>query len=228
MEKNAVKKLKKVVVPNTEVSLAQSTSTRKYLTIVGAICAVVIIAGGYTGYRLASSYAKQSNQNKAQDQLVASLETKQKNLKELKPNYDAITNAPAGGRADSILILNALPITQDYENLIAVLEKIGKDSGVKLSTVSQSGAVAATAPVAAEPGAVEVATGPSPFGFTVNIEGTYNAVLDFLKKTENSSRVINFNSMTLGGTSPAITASLTMTTYFQTSANISSTEVPLK
>ena len=230
MEKKDTKTSKKVVVPNTDVSLAQNTSTRNYLAIVGVICAIAILAGGYAAYMLAMQYTKQSNQNKAQDQLIASLETKQQNLKELKPNYDAITTAPAGGRADSTLILNALPVTQDYENLLAILEKIGRDSGVKLSTVSQTTAataVPAAVDAAAAPAAAAISA-PLPFAFSVNIEGSYAAVLDFLKKTENSSRVINFNSMTLGGTSPNISATLTMTTYYKPPANIKSTEVPLK
>jgi len=228
MEKQTTPKpSKKVEVPRTEVSLAQDTSNKNYLIVVGLIVGAIVLVGGYIIYRLAGQYVYQSNLNKAQDQLINSLVTKQNKFQELKTNYDAIKSPGANGVSEATFILKAVPTTKDYENLIAILEKIGQDSGVKVTNVSQGGAAGETAAI---DGTAADASGNSAtaFPFTVNVEGSYAAILDFLKKTEKSARVINFNSMSLNGNTGNITTNLTMTTYFKPDANIESTTVPLK
>lgn len=206
--------------------MAQDTTNRKYLIIVGLIVTAIVLVGGYFIYRLTIQYIYQSNLNKAQDQLINSLVTKQKNLQELKPNYDAINTKGANGVSDATLILKAVPTTKDYENLIAILEKMGQDSGVKVTNVSQGGASGTAASTTETPSASS--SSATAFPFTVNVEGSYAAILDFLKKTEKSARVINFNSMSLNGNTGNITTNLTMTTYYKPDANIESTTVPLK
>lgn len=217
-------KKSKPVLPATELSHKQAEKTRNYLFLMGAIIAAVIIVGGYLIYRLATQFAHQSNLNRAQDELISDLNTKQKNLIELKPNYEAIIAKNGGSISDATRIMQAVPNTQDYENLIAILEKMGAESGVKVSSVSQSASTTA---------ATGTGSGPIIFPFSVNIEGSYNSILEFLKKTEQSARVINFSTMSLSGGSGAstggnISANLTMTTNYQNPANIESTFTPLK
>lgn len=226
MPEDTKKPTKKIAVPKTDISQAQDTSARNYLIIMGLIIAVIVVVGGYLIYRLTTQYIYQSNVNKAQDQLITSLQTKQKNLQALKPNFDAINTAGANGVSDAQLILRAVPTTQDYENLIAILEKMGTDSGVKVTDVSQDGASGSSGTASAS--VTSVSSSATGFVFTVNVTGSYNQILDFLKKTENSARVINFNSMSLNGSTGDITVNLTMTTFFKPDANINSTMVPLK
>ncbi len=225
-------KPKAVSVPDTPKSQAASASTRRYMQIAGVIIALVVLVGGYTIYYLVGKYTHMSNINKAQDQLFTSLQVKQKNLKELKPNYDAINTKGENGVSDADLILRAMPINEDYENLVASLEKMGIESGVKVSSISQVNNSASTTPTDSTSTLIAPSTSSSteatPFSFSVNVEGSYNAILEFLKKTENSARVINFNSMSLNGKTGNINANLTMTTFFKPEANIESTEVPLK
>jgi len=226
MEQKVQKPTKKIVVPQTEVSEKLDSTTRNYLIIMGLVSAGIVVFGGYMIYRLTTQYIYQSNVNKAQDQLIASLITKQKNLQALKPNFEAINSKGANGISDAQLILRAVPTTQDYENLLATLEKIGQDSGVKVTNVSQSSS-STSGSDATNDTAVSGATATG-FPFTVNVEGSYSAILEFLKKTENSARVINFNSMSLNGDTGKISANLTMTTFYKPDANINSTMVPLK
>lgn len=224
---------KKVDVPKTEKSVAQDKALRKYLILCGVGMAVIVIVGGYLIFWLGNKYIHQSNTNKAQDQLIASLETKQKNLQALKPNFEAINTKGANGISDADLILRAMPVTEDYESLIATLERIGQESGVKVTNVSQVNTSTGTpAPSSSTSGGLGTnASGSSvvkPFVFTVNIEGSYAGILEFLKKTEQSARVVNFNSMSLNGKTGNISANLTMTTFFKPDANINSTLVPLR
>ncbi len=231
MEKNINKsKIKKSIeVPKTEVSKAADVSTRNYLIISGIIVFLIVLVGIVSIYWLGGRYVQQSNLNKAQDQLLTSLIQKQKDLQALKPNFDAINAKGANGISDAELILRAVPTTQDYESLIAILEQMGKESGVKVTNITQQNSTQSSGPQASTPTNSEVKTGgATPFAFTVNVEGSYAAILEFLKKTENSARVINFDSMDINGNTGNIEANLTMTTYFKPDANIESTYIPLK
>lgn len=237
MEKNQKnnKPNKSVEVPKTEVSKKFDIKTRNYLIVAGVAVFAIVLVGGFIIYWLAGRFVSQSNLNKAQDQLVSDLTEKQKDLQELKPNYDKIIAKGANGVSDAELILRAVPTTQDYESLIAILERMGQESGVKVKDISQQNVVqtgqttATPATPATQSANTSIQTGgATPYTFIVKLEGSYNSILEFLNKTENSARVINFDSMGIDGSTNNITTSLTMTTYFKPDANIESTLTPLK
>lgn len=223
---------KKVEVPKTEISEAQDKSARNYIIIMFVVIGLIVVVGGYIIYRLAAEFAYQSNVNRAQDMLLTSLNTKQKNLESLKPNYDAITAKGAGGISDATRILSAMPITEAYDQLISSLEAMGQQSGVIVTSVTAGSSSGSSS--GGGTGDTQNTTQQSngngiPFTFTVNVKGNYAAILTFLKKTEQSARVINFNSMTVSGTNGTdLTANITMTTYYQPEANIESTYETLK
>jgi Tfp pilus assembly protein PilO len=241
---------KKVEVPKTEVSLAQAQTAKHFYLITSLILVAILIGGGYGSYRLFNNYIYKSNQIKAQDKLIHSLDQKQKDLEALKAPYADITNSKGGIGSDADAILRALPITEDYKSLIAMLENMANVSGVSLDAVSKTigGAAAAATPAptptptsgttasgtsTAAPG---TSTGgpqqPQPLVFSVSISGPYDKIVRFLDNTEKSARVINFKSMQIAsngqGSGNDIKASLTMETYFQAPADISSTQEDLK
>lgn len=230
MEKTTqdTKPKKAIEVPKTQVSKASDMAIRNYLIISGVVVLLIVLIGGLSIYWLGGKFIQQSNQNKAQDKLIGDLEEKQKALQELKPNYEAINTKGANGVSDAELILRAVPSTQDYESLIAVLEKMGQESGVKVTNITQQTSTGSTTQTAPPASTSVQSAGATPYVFTVNVEGTYAAIIEFLKKTENSARVINFNSMNINGSTGTVTANLTMTTYFRPDANIESTYVELK
>ncbi|MFO0862935.1 MAG: hypothetical protein U0516_04430 [Candidatus Saccharibacteria bacterium] len=225
---------KKVEVPKTEISEAQDKSARNYIIIMFVVIGLIVVVGGYIIYRLAAEFAYQSNVNRAQDMLLTSLNTKQKNLEQLKPNYEAITAKGTGGISDADRILSAMPITEAYDQLISSLEAMGQQSGVTVTSVtagssSGTGGSSASSANSSQSSSQKSNGSGIPFTFTVNVKGSYAAILTFLKKTEQSARVINFNSMTVSGTNGSdLTANITMTTYYQPEANIESTYETLK
>jgi Tfp pilus assembly protein PilO len=227
---------KKTEVPKTELSLKQDKEARNYIAIMCVIIGVIVVVGGYIIYRLAAQFTYISNVNRAQDMLITSLNTKQKNLTELKSNYEEIKTKGAGGVSDADRILSAMPITQAYDSLIATLEQIGQQSGVKVTSVTNAsvGGGTSTQNSANTATSTTATTSTSqtngiPFTFTVNVEGSYSGIIAFLEKTQQSARVINFNSMTVtGGSNGQLNASITMTTYYQPDADINSTFEPLK
>lgn len=217
---------KTVEVPKTEISQAQDKSARNYIILMFVIIGVIVVVGGYIIYRLATQFTYISNLNRAQDMLISALNTKQQNLTSLEPNYAAITAKDANGISTASRILSAMPITQAYDNLIATMEAIGQQSGVKVTSVSLDDK-SATANTGSN--SSNNTQSGIPFTFTVNVEGSYSSIITFLQKTQQSARVINFNSMTVTGSNGGdLTASITMTTFYQPEANIESTFENLK
>lgn len=212
----------------TETSEQESKDAKRYIYIMVGVMAAMVIVGGFIIFRLVTTYSREANKIKAQDIEIKLLNQKQKDLEALKPNYATITAKNSNGVSDADLILRALPIDTDFKGLIASLEKMAQQSGIKISSVSQTGDTSATSTGEASNSGSGSAT-PQPLGFTVAVEGSYQGLLDFLKKTEISSRVINFSSMTLsGGSGQPIQADLIMKTYWQPPANIEPTTEPLK
>lgn len=220
-------KIKKVEHPKTPTSINDKLATKNFLTIMIAVSVGVVLIGGYFIYRFAGAYVKQANEVKAQDQLISSLKKKQVALEQLKPNYAAITQKGANNLSDADLILRAVPTSEDYKRLIASIEQIGKESNVRVTSVTQSTS-AAPAPAAAGSGSKPAATDATVLGFTVSIEGPYDKIFTFLENTERSARVLNFTNMTLSGNSGTVSASLSMKTFWRAPASISSTMEPLK
>ncbi len=221
-------KVKKIEHPKTPISLNDKLATKNFLTIMIAVSIGVVLIGGYFIYRFTGAYVKQANEIKAQDQLISSLKKKQAALEQLKPNYTAITQKGANNLSDADLILRAVPTSEDYKRLIASIEQIGKESNVRVTSVTQSTS-AAPAPAAAGSGNTPAAaTSATVLGFTVSLEGPYDKIFTFLENTERSARVMNFTNMTLSGNSGTVSASLSMKTYWRPQASITSTMEPLK
>jgi Tfp pilus assembly protein PilO len=220
-KKGAAKKA--VEVPSTDMSQVENKASKRFIFWMIAVMVLAVLAGGALIYWMVGQYVTQSNKNKAQDLEIAALQTKQENLEKLKPNYEKIIAEGANGVSDADLILRALPITKGYDDLVAMLEKMAQESGVKVTSVSQTG-------TSSDTGEGGSSTTPIPYTFTVTLEGGYTGILDFLQKTEKSARVMNFSSMNLTGSSTGGSnqADITMQTYFQLPANISSTTEPLQ
>lgn len=211
---------KAVEHPKTPVSMQQKMDTKNFLAVMGIVSAAAVIIGGYFIYSLGKSYVRGANEVKAQDKQMSLLKQKQTDLDALKSAYANITQKADGGIRDADLVLRAVPTNEDYKSLIASLERIGLESGVKVTSVSQSTSAAASATASA--------SGAQTLGFSVNLEGPYDKIFTFLQNTERSARVMNFTNMTLSGNSGTVTASLSMKTYWQPPADISSKTEPLQ
>lgn len=216
---------KDIEVPKTDTSQTEDKSTRRFVFWMIAVSVLVVLVGGAIIYWQIGLYVNQSNKNKAQDMEITDLNTKLKNLELLKPNYEKIIAKNGSGSSDADLILHALPVGKGYDELVAMLEKMAQGSGVKVTSVTQT-----EASDGQSTGGGDNSTTPIPYSFTVTLEGGYSSILDFLKKTENSARVINFSSMNVTGNSTNGTnqASITMQTYYQPQANINPKMEPLQ
>jgi hypothetical protein len=211
----STKNSKKIAVPTTDTSMEENASTNKFVFIMIGVIALSVIVGGVALYYLIGQYVKQSNKNKAQDITIGLMEKKQSDIEKLKPNYATITAPGANGKSDADLILIAMPIDEAYDSLIAMLENMAQQSNVKLLTISKT---------------ADSAGAENSYNISLSLSGSFNQILDFLSKTENSARVFDFVSMNIGGSTNSnanVTVSADFKTYFNPPANIAPKEVPL-
>ncbi len=220
---------KSVKIPNTDTSLDDDKSTRKFVYLMIALIILMIIVGGVILYWMIGRYVQQTNKNKAQDETISLLETKKTNLELLKPNYEKVLVPVKDGKSQAELILNAMPTSEDFREFVAMIENMSQKSGVKVTSLTKPGSE--------EGGQTPqvVVTNPRPLPpkvksslVTIPIEGSFDNVLNFLRETEKSSRVMDFVSMEIDSLSGTVSVSPTFTIYWQDQANISPTEKELK
>lgn len=226
-----------IQLPQTEVSQQQSASTRKYIFIMVGVMTAVILVGGFVNYRLFKNYVRKSNEIKAQDSLIRKLKDKQQALVLLQPNYDKIIGPGPNGISDKTLVLRALPVDAEFKTLITIIEKIGQESGVKFGTITNTSSGATPISTTAAAPTTTTTSGGSTsatsatkqlFGFSVNIEAPYDRIIQFLKLTESSTRVINFKSISLSGSAVDTQAIIELETFYQAEANLAPKQEPLK
>jgi hypothetical protein len=217
-EKVKIKKSSKgLLVPKTAISQNDDKSTKRYLFYMIVTMIFIAVGGGYLIYILAKAYILQSNLNKAQDKTIGLLEQKKEDLAKLRPNYEKIIAKGANGKSDADLILEAMPADEGYKQLIAMIEKMGLEAGVEIPSVNKSGGGAGLA-------------GISPYTISISMNGTFAQVMDFIKKTENSSRVMDFVTLSFNGSTKGgqIQSSATFTVYWEKPASILPSEQELQ
>jgi len=207
--------------PSTDISQKDEAYTKRFVLIMIGASALIVIVGGILLYWLVGRYIEQSNKNKAQDMTIKLLEQKKSDLAALQPNYEKITAPGVDGKSDADRILAAMPADEGYKQLLPAIEKMGQESGVAVDSVSKSTAAGSTTAV------------PSVFpsyNVAVPLQGNFSNVLDFLRKTEQSSRVMNFVSMSIEGStrSGPVSASLIFSVYYKLPASIAPTTKELK
>lgn len=245
---------KTITMPKTEVTIKQVESSQKYYLIAGSVLFALVVVGGFFGYRLFNNLINEVNKVKAQDKTIRLLDDKKEMLVQLKEPYNKIKEKK-GPDSDADVIMRALPAREEYRSLIAMIENIANVSGVKLVAISpqggsssssssssgSSGSSSGSSSSGSSGNSSSITTNqssatqspasqvqPKPFIFTVSISGPYDRIVEFLKNTEKSARVIDFSDMDLSGTHEDTQADLTMQTYWQEPANISDTKEDLK
>ncbi len=214
-------------VPKTDTSKQEDRSTRRFVFWMIFISVVIVLVGGVVLYWLVNMYIEQSNKNKSQDITIGLLEDKKKDLEELKPNYEKINAPGENGKSDAQLILDAVPDSQAYDALIAMIERMAGESGGKVTTISSDTSASGSE---GDGGDGNTSTSAQSYNVTVQYEGSFEQVMEFLKKSEKSARVMDFVSMSLGGSigGDKISPSITFKVYYKTPANIEPTTEQLK
>jgi Tfp pilus assembly protein PilO len=217
-------KKSKLETPETEISKTEAKKTKNYLIIMIVIAILVVLVGGYFIYQMVQKNIKIGREIKSQDITIGKYKQVLSNLDALKPNYEKMTQPSTGGVSDADRIMRALPLTTDVKNLLGMMQNIGKQSSVSVQSITpqDSGNSEAPSSPAGKPAQAQQLV------YTTTVTGSYPQIIQFLKNTEKSARVMNVQSMDISGNNDSLRVQLTMVTYYQGPANINSTMEPLK
>jgi hypothetical protein len=166
-----------------------------------------------------------------QQQAVSDLNKKVENAPKLIEAYNQL-----GSR--KTLIEHALPNTSDFPQIVTIMEGMGATSGVNVKAVAPALATAEAAPAPASnasgttSGATPAPSTPavtvSDYHFSVTVEGDYGKILNLLKNIEISARPMKVTSVSFTGNSGSVGASIQLTTYYQSAANINDQKVEVE
>lgn len=203
---------------------------------------IVAVASFVTMFCLVASHAVFS-QNRYQAKVISAKEKAHKQLQQNIENYnnlavaykafdDAPTNVIGGTKkgtgdndgSNSKIILDALPPTYDFPALTSSVEKILKDSHMKVTSITgtddQINQQNNTS--SANPQPVSI-----PFTFTVS-NASYSSVSHLMSKLQESIRPIQISTLDISGSQNNMTVTVSAQTYFQPAKNVSITKEVVK
>lgn len=109
---------------------------------------------------------------------------------------------------NSKAILHALPPSYDYPGLATYIESLAQTSGVTFpGSVGQD--------ISESTIKTSVVSEPQEIPLTIEVNGSYDSIVQFIKNTELSVRPIHITNVEYSGTSDRLKALITATTYYQ-------------
>lgn len=132
----------------------------------------------------------------------------QSNLRNLDTLSEQFPQLEGSSIADSKTILHALPPVYDYAALASSIDFLATTSGVKTNTNigTDISATAAKSATISQPVEIQL---------SLQVEGSYEAIKQYILNLENSIRPIHVTAVTYKGTNSSLQASLTAVTYYQ-------------
>ncbi len=115
------------------------------------------------------------------------------------------------------VIDSSMPTTPDFPSLVALMEAISGASGVTLNSVSPGTTAASTSTVATATPTVATAgstDAAQQYPLTISVSGNYQSVLKLLGNLQLSSRPLKVVSVNTSGTTPTLTATFGLVSYY--------------
>ncbi len=141
------------------------------------------------------------------------VQTNVTNLGKLSEQYPALNESAS---TNSTTILHALPPTYDYAALASSIESLAQRSGVSFTGAigqDNSASAVATAPTSV----------PIEIPLTLQVSGSYDSIVAFIKNLEKSIRPISVTNVTYSGTNSSLRATIQATTYYQPARDLEPT-----
>ncbi|MFO0781864.1 MAG: hypothetical protein U0524_03155 [Candidatus Saccharimonadales bacterium] len=217
---------KRVAIDKASAQMVAIVAVSAFVTVFCLMASKTVLSQNQYNSRVMS--AKQKAYNQLQDNTEA--------FSDLQKSYQAFnstsTNVIGGlteGSGDndgsnSKIILNALPSTYDFPALTSSLEKILKDRGLKVSSITgtddQVNQQSNTSSSTPEP--VEI-----PFTFSVS-GANYKAVNELFKALQSSIRPFQVDKLSVTGGGDDMTVTVDAHTYFQPARSIEPTKKVIK
>lgn len=141
-------------------------------------------------YPKAKSFSKLISQKKEEESALAKLKSKADTLKnELAPYSDVLNK-------NYDKVAHALPSVEDVPGLMSQLEEMASSSGLLVEGMQFSGSSKKTLPTNAPTSSTTVAdTSAKEVSVQMTLSGNYDALVTFLEKVENASRIVVVDSL---------------------------------
>ncbi len=207
-------------------------SANNYVVAVAAGSLVILLITGFAGKYLLEKIIINTKVINKKLTAVRELDTKLSNAPKLIDEYRQLG-------AKETLIMNALPTTPEFPQIVAIMDAIGAASGVAIESVSpgQDG-VAVVAPTSSDSSAVVTTDGTEPpkvgapkpqeMAFSVEASGPYERIVSMLKAIEQSARPLRVTSVEFTGNSTDLSSTIQITTYYQDPSSIEDTTEEVK
>lgn len=215
--------------------MADAKKSTKQLKIDKAMATIVLAVSGAAAISAFSLVAvknlvsQHSYQSRVISQQTAALKVAKQDVtvaQSLSTSYQAfigapfnlIGGAPTGTTAqdgdNAKIVLDALPSKYDFPAVVSSIEKLSKDRGFKIDSLSGTDDVSlADAAAAATPVAVAMP-------FQLGVTGSYTSSQDLISVFDRSIRPISITSIQLSGSEANISIVLNAKTYYQPAKKI--------
>jgi Tfp pilus assembly protein PilO len=171
--------------------------------------------------------AKKTALNRLTDDLSArdSLQSSYQNFTAQNPNVIGgdVNGSDQKDGDNSKVILDALPSKYDFPALIASLEKIIDDQGLKIVSIAGTDEEATQAANATSPNPEAV-----PMPFQVQVSGSYDSVKSLIDTMLRSTRPIQIQTIELDGDPNSLTVNIAAQSYYQPEKNLNITSKVVK
>lgn len=206
----------KFSIPGGKRDLIKKAGSSMFISVAGA---AVILAFALVSINFMWGQLKYNNQvNGAKEEVRDTIKANIEEANSLKTSFVALNQADdlipgQGDKSNSEIVLDALPRKYDFPALRTSIEKLAAISGVKITGFGGEDQ---------ESQAVSSMTTPSPIEilFNLTVSGDYDSIKRFIRNTENTIRPIKIDRLTLGGRDDEMSATLSMTTYYQPSIDL--------
>ncbi|CAN5385976.1 hypothetical protein BH09PAT4_BH09PAT4_08230 [soil metagenome] len=202
---------KRLLISKANSRIVAITSGAAFIVVFCLMASYTLVGQLNYQNRVIGAKKKALTQLKQDIDSTADLVTKYKAFVSTPEN--AIGGDPAGaGPQDgdnAKIVLDALPSKYDFPSLATSLEKILKDQGVRIESISGSDdEVAQTNSASSTPQPVEVP-------FELSVSGKYANIQKVVKAFENSIRPIQIQTIQVTGNEGEMTLRIVAKTYYQ-------------
>ncbi len=212
--------------------ISKANSTMVVATTAAAFILVFALVSGKAlfsqmSYQNRVISAKKTALNRLNDDLSArdTLQSSYKNFVAQNPNVIGGSVSGTGQKDgdNAKVILDALPSKYDFPALIASIEKIINDQGLKIVSIAGTDQEATQAANATSPDPQAVAM---PFQFQVS--GSYQGVQNLVDAMLRSTRPIQIQTLELDGDANVLTVNIAAQTYYQPEKDLNITSKVVK
>jgi Tfp pilus assembly protein PilO len=206
--------------------------TNSYIAMLVGILVVLVMICAIAANSLVHSLILNTKVISKKSKAKSQLDTKVANAPQLIDAYHNLGNTKQ-------LVLDALPTTADFPQIVTIADNLTASAGVSLKSVTPQPSVApttGTSSTGASSSASSTTSGatssssssststtaqPTSYTYTMSVEGQYDRLMLLLKNLEQSSRVMRVNSIKMQSSGATVTADFEVQTYYQDKADIS-------